>query len=140
MFRPVVYSGCWAVTWIRTAVVVFEAVADGQKGVWFRSNGVKKVVNRGEYIHLVGTWGYPPPRCGQRGDLVCSLVRRRPVRPKDVPAKKTKVVCVLGMGFGHLARALDLRLGPVWARGSAFRGRILTLPPNGRKTRGYTPK
>ena len=47
-FRPVVYSGCWAVTWIRTAVVVFEAVTGGQKEVWFRSNRAKKVVNWGE--------------------------------------------------------------------------------------------
>ena len=53
---------------------------------------------------------------------------------------KKKVVCVLGMGFGHVARASELRLRPVRARVSTFRGRVLTLPLNGRKNTGYTSK
>ena len=36
---PVVYTGCWAVAWIRILVVAFEAVRSGHNGVCFRSSG-----------------------------------------------------------------------------------------------------
>ena len=60
-----------------------------------------------------------------------------PVDPRTYSKKKT--VCVLGMGYGCLASALELHLRQVGEREDACRARVLPIPPNGPSTREHTP-
>ena len=52
------------------------------------------------------------------GVSFCPLLRRGPVRPKNVLGKKKKTVCVLGMGCGRLASASELHSRQLGERGN----------------------
>ena len=90
-------------------------------------------------MHLVDLRGCTPPAtCRQQGESFCPLQHRGPDRPKNVPEQK-KTVCVLGMGCGCLAGALELHLTQVGARGNAFRALVFAYTPKWLKNLGVYP-
>ena len=55
--------------------------------------------------------GYIPPRCSQKGGLCCPLVRRGPVSPNTVPAKKINQHGCLKWLAGVMSTRLRCSLG-----------------------------
>lgn len=144
---PVVYSSCWAMTWMRLFVVAFEAVRGRQKRVCFRSSGGRWCGGKlGKQINLpLGRFcgiipPPPPPACSQKWGSVCPLLCRGSVAQERARNKKGGVHARHGPR-GSRQRVEIIYLRQVWARGSACRGRIFPgyiLPPNGGKIIGYT--
>ena len=123
--QPLVCSCCWTVTWGSRLYILL---------------GLPQVVTTGYVFGQVGG------NDGHQGVLHKQLrcggtpaPRGRYSSPNNVPEKKKENVCVLGMGCGHLASPSGMNLGPVWARGSASRGRVLAIPSLAEKKGGGIP-
>ena len=104
---PVVYSGCWAGTWRRQLVVVFEAFTSGQKGVpWYvfgqvggnsgQLGGVDKL------SRIAGS--YPRPFVVKKGDPFAPFSVVVPLGPRTYSKKKQWACAAWAAGVSPAVR------------------------------------
>ena len=129
------------------AVLAFDGVRIGEAGLPFSVKGGTDAVKRGgilfvDRINLVVFAGYSPPSfISQNGGPGCPVLRRPRFCPNTMPEKKTKKLCVLGMGCGcHVMPARqNIMSGHLGQARAHVPRRVFFVSLNDRKNTGVYP-